>query len=171
MRQQCGLQAQGELRRPTQSSVLEVSRDSRLHRQLSPSSLMAAAVRDTDQVQRFQILDVAAYPERRPLRGAHLRRPRQTAQLRLALPAPQRGCARHAGLGRERFGPGSLHIEREPREIWLLGRDDPGPPASVSPSTWPNCGTRFRGASRRSTRAFFLSRHGRGYDFTAIASR
>lgn len=31
------------------------------------------------------------------------------------------------GWAESGFVPGSLHIEREPREIWLLGGDDPGP--------------------------------------------
>jgi hypothetical protein len=25
------------------------------------------------------------------------------------------------------FVPGSLHIEQNPRELWILGGDDPGP--------------------------------------------
>jgi formylglycine-generating enzyme required for sulfatase activity len=31
------------------------------------------------------------------------------------------------GWAESGFVPGSLHIEREPRELWILGGDDPGP--------------------------------------------
>lgn len=42
--------------------------------------------------------------------------------LRLGVGAPDL-----LGWAESGFVPGSLHIEREPRELWILGGDDPGP--------------------------------------------
>jgi formylglycine-generating enzyme required for sulfatase activity len=42
--------------------------------------------------------------------------------LRLGVAAPD-----VLGWAETGFIPGSLHIEREPRELWILGGDDPGP--------------------------------------------